>query len=74
MSLAFDRVVEALGHSGFAPHLDGRPNGRLRAMMRCPAHDDRRPSLSVEQAGDKVLLNCFAGCETADVLEAVGLT
>jgi hypothetical protein len=71
---SFDRIVDALDRVGhLPPHLDGRPNGRLRMMTRCPAHDDRRPSLSVEHSGGQVLLYYFAGCETADVLEALGL-
>ena len=44
-------------------------------MARCPAHDDRRPSLSIREAEDgRILLHCFAGCRTADVLQALGLT
>lgn len=44
-------------------------------MARCPAHDDRSPSLSVrEAAGGKVLLYCFAGCETAAVVAALGMS
>lgn len=40
----------------------------------CPAHEDRDPSLSIKEAEDgKVLLHCFAGCETKDVLAAIGL-
>ena len=31
-------------------------------MARCPAHDDRTPSLSIRQAEDRVLVHCFAGC------------
>ncbi len=42
---------------------------------KCPAHSDRNASLSVSEAdGGKVLLHCFAGCEPADVLAAVGFT
>ena len=42
---------------------------------RCPAHDDRRNSLSVSESRDgKILLHCHAGCETEDVLRAMGLT
>ncbi len=55
--------------------LDGvRPAGDGRWYSECPAHDDRSPSLSIRDAGDKVLVHCFAGCEAEDVLNAVGLT
>jgi hypothetical protein len=41
---------------------------------RCPAHDDRRASLSVAQGDDgKALVKCHAGCDTSAVLVAVGL-
>jgi hypothetical protein len=40
----------------------------------CPAHDDRKPSLKVDEAEDgKVLLKCFAGCGTEDIIAAIGL-
>jgi hypothetical protein len=43
-------------------------------MACCPAHDDRSPSLSIKDIGDgKLVLKCFAGCETIDVLGAIGL-
>ncbi len=42
-------------------------------MARCPAHDDRGPSLSVAEAEDRVLVHCFAGCTTEDVCAAVEL-
>ncbi len=45
-----------------------------RWMVRCPAHDDRTPSLSLNRAPDRWLLHCFAGCDTADVLHAYGLS
>jgi hypothetical protein len=41
---------------------------------RCPAHDDRRASLSVAQGDDgTALVKCHAGCNTAAILAAVGL-
>lgn len=41
---------------------------------RCPAHHDRRPSLSIAVTNTgKVLLHCFAGCPPEAVLAAVGL-
>lgn len=51
-----------------------KPNGAGRWMACCPAHDDRNPSLAVREEPDgRVLIQCFAGCETEDVLGAVGL-
>ncbi|MBI2826537.1 MAG: DUF3987 domain-containing protein [Planctomycetia bacterium] len=42
---------------------------------RCPAHDDRRASLSITEAEDgRVLLHCHARCEPAAVVAAWGLT
>jgi hypothetical protein len=42
---------------------------------RCPAHEDRRASLSIGQGDDgRVLVKCHAGCETSAVLAAIGLT
>lgn len=51
-----------------------RRTGPDTAMARCPAHEDRRPSLSVRRGDDgRVLAYCFAGCGAADVVGAVGL-
>jgi hypothetical protein len=44
-------------------------------MARCPAHHDRQASLSVGRGTEQpVVLKCHAGCELADILDAVGLT
>ena len=40
-------------------------------MCRCPAHDDRNPSLSVTVGARAVLFHCFAGCSSRDVIEAL---
>ena len=43
-------------------------------IARCPAHEDRNPSLSIRRGDDgRCLVNCFAGCHVADVVAAVGL-
>jgi hypothetical protein len=48
--------------------------GVTRGMAKCPAHDDRNPSLSVTEGEDRrVLLKCHAGCRTEDVLAEIGL-
>lgn len=46
-------------------------NGQYKAL--CPAHDDHNRSLSIKQDHDKLLINCFAGCETLDILKPLGL-
>lgn len=43
-------------------------------QCRCPCHNDREASLTVTQAGDKLLLHCHAGCDTRDILQNIGLT
>jgi hypothetical protein len=50
-----------------------RPAGPGRWYARCPAHDDKSPSLSVRETGDKVLLHCWTGCTADEVLAALGL-
>lgn len=48
--------------------------GRDRWLALCPAHDDRRPSLSVRELDDgRTLIHCFGGCDIESVLGAVGL-
>jgi hypothetical protein len=46
-----------------------------RWLAKCPAHQDRSPSLSIRELDDgRVLLHDFGGCQVGDVLAAVGLT
>lgn len=42
-----------------------------RGLCCCPAHDDRTPSLSVRIGTTSLLLKCFAGCDTRDVIRAI---
>lgn len=67
---AGQRIVEAV----LIPRLDGwRQQCSDQWIARCPAHDDRSPSLSIRYTEDRVLLHCFAGCSAEAVLEALGL-
>lgn len=56
--------------------LDGvrtRADGQWSA--KCPAHEDRSPSLSIREMGDgRILLHCFALCGAQAVVEAVGMS
>jgi len=45
-----------------------------RWLAKCPAHEDRGPSLSIREMEDgRVLLHDFAGCGAADVVASIGL-
>lgn len=51
-----------------------KATGPRKWIAKCPAHPDRRPSLSVRETDDgRLLLKCWSGCGGADVVEAVGL-
>ena len=56
--------------------LDGvKRTGAGRWIARCPAHEDRSPSLSVREMDDgRILLHDFASCSIEEILGAVGLT
>lgn len=61
----------------YARELTGQLGGKwLRSygVARCPAHDDRDPSLSIRDGRDgRLLLHCHAGCRFADIAAALGL-
>jgi hypothetical protein len=43
-------------------------------LAKCPAHDDRAPSLSISSGADgRVLLKCFSGCEVDRIVAALGV-
>jgi hypothetical protein len=51
-----------------------KSNGNGSWMACCPAHDDKTPSLSIKDNSDgRLMLRCFSGCETIDVLNSIGL-
>lgn len=65
-SLNFDDIRDRL--KGVVQVADG-----WKAL--CPAHNDTNPSLSINCTSDgKVLLRCFADCDTRDIVKAMGLT
>ena len=51
-----------------------KKTGPDRWIARCPAHGDKRPSLSIRQTDDgRLLVHCWAGCSAAEVVNAAGL-
>jgi hypothetical protein len=47
--------------------------GTQRFIARCPAHQDKSPSLSVREGHTNIMVKCFAGCTFFEVAAAVGL-
>lgn len=67
--------VQSASAEPLLQRLEGvRRTGEGRWSARCPAHADRSPSLAIAELPEKVLVRCYAGCQTADVLAAIGLT
>ena len=56
-------------------HFDGvRETGNVQYSCRCPAHEDKSASLGIKEGDEnRILLNCFAGCDVKSILESVGL-
>ncbi|MDP2098626.1 MAG: CHC2 zinc finger domain-containing protein [Methylobacter sp.] len=51
-----------------------KANGSGKWLARCPAHEDKSPSLAIKQTEDgKILIHCFVGCHVSEVVGAVGL-
>lgn len=51
-----------------------RHGQRGQYFARCPAHNDREPSLTIRETSEHaVLLHCFAGCSVQDITVALGL-
>lgn len=54
--------------------LQGVAGGGGQWSARCPAHDDKRQSLSISQGKDgQVLLKCHAGCTVESITSALGI-
>lgn len=60
--------------SALASMLHARKIGKGRWMTRCPAHPDKKPSLAIAEGKQGILIRCMShGCDTRDVLKALGL-
>jgi putative DNA primase/helicase len=53
-----------------AEALSGR-KARSGWTARCPAHEDRTPSLSIRDSDGKVLVRCHASCDQERVIAAL---
>jgi hypothetical protein len=49
-------------------------NGTGQWMAQCPCHADKTASLAIKDCGDgRILINCFALCDTYSILRSIGL-
>ncbi|MGH8908303.1 MAG: hypothetical protein ACRD0K_17790 [Egibacteraceae bacterium] len=64
-----------MDESTFIAHFPGaRRTGAGKYLVKCPAHDDGSPSLSLSVMPDgRKLARCFAGCEFMAVVAASGV-
>lgn len=65
-----------MGIENLLSRLDGVKAGSAigRWIAKCPAHEDRSPSLTIRFEDDgRILVHCFAGCSADDIMGAVGL-
>ncbi|NNN00044.1 MAG: hypothetical protein HKL91_09625 [Candidatus Eremiobacteraeota bacterium] len=54
--------------------LHGVRQSRDAWIARCPAHDDRSPSLSIKEGRDgRILVRCWAGCSLPEICSALGI-
>lgn len=69
---AYESLVDALRDKGSTVN----DNGHGKAQAQCPAHEDGTASLSVDprRDGTGVVVHCHANCDTAAVLQALGMT
>ena len=67
MANTFDLTAEA---QRLTKVLGGAWHGSS-GMARCPAHADRKPSLSISAGRTTVLLHCFAGCDFLEIIRAI---
>lgn len=69
-TIAWPTIIERLGKA-----TGHTPRGTSDSVSsRCPAHQDKNPSLSARLCPDgRILLYCFSGCPVEDVVARLGL-
>lgn len=50
-------------------------SGNDQWQCLCPVHDDKSPSVGIKYTKDgRILIHCFSGCPTNEILDAVGIS
>jgi uncharacterized protein DUF3987 len=72
---AAPRPARGLSLSESAARVEGvKWRGDEQFSFRCPSHDDRQASASATLKNGKILLKCFAGCTSQQMIDALGVT
>ena len=53
--------------------LEGVKQTRRGYVSKCPAHNDRTPSLTISEGDRGLLLHCFALCPLEAICDAIGI-
>lgn len=53
--------------------LEAVQGGKDSYIARCPVCGGEKPSLKIDEADGRILLHCFAGCDTRDICAALGI-
>jgi hypothetical protein len=67
--MTLDALLDRLKTLGGPVHRSGS-----QWVARCPAHEDRTPSLAIADKDGRLLVRCHAGCTAEAVVGALGLT
>jgi len=68
----YDAYTRPISAETLTQALNGKWTG-TQGTARCPAHEDRNPSLSISEKpeGGNPLVHCFAGCSKEEVIDAL---
>lgn len=67
--MTLDEFIRVLNTHGCRPRKSGGGY-----VARCPAHEDKEPSLSVKEGNKGRVIKCHAGCSTENILAALSLS
>lgn len=69
--MSADKLVSKLNH---AKEVKARKGHTRSWVALCPSHDDKSPSLCIDEADNgKVLIKCWSGCGANEVIDSVGM-
>ncbi len=69
--MSAEKLVSKLNH---AKEVKARKGHTRSWVALCPSHDDKSPSLCIDEADNgKILIKCWAGCGANEVIDSVGM-